>query len=96
MNATPDLFAPPAPPVIQADLRASSSWEVWAKTPGVHLSFCGRYSIVRSDEPVRRWLAFRRYGSIETRDWNPPTLLGAFERSAAARRACAEHAEANP
>lgn len=94
MSASPDLFTGRRP--LRVDLRTSSAWEPLATAPGVHLSYCGRYTVVRSDEPAPRYLAFRRFGSAGTRDWQPPKLLGSFMKPAEARAACAEHAERNP
>lgn len=91
MSASADLFTPAAP--LQVDLRSSHAWEPWVQSPTVHLSYCGRYSIVRNEEPRRKYLAFLRNGSTENRDWKPPVLLGAFVTPGAARGACADHAE---
>lgn len=47
-------------------------------------SLCGRFTLVRSDYPVRRYLAWRR----PTEPRQMATLLGAFDTPEAAQAAC--------
>ena len=47
-------------------------------------SLCGRFTLVRSDYPVRRYLAWRR----PTEPHQMATLLGGFDTPEAAQAAC--------
>lgn len=63
-------------------MRAGITWS----RPSVALaeSTCGRFTIVRSDYPTRRYLAWQR----PTEPRQMATLLGGFDRAEDARAAC--------
>lgn len=63
-------------------MSAPLTWD--RRSLDVQTSTCGRFTLVRLDYPVRRYLAWRR----PTEPHQMATLLGGFDTPEAAQAAC--------